>query len=136
MIREGGYKMKRKGKRGTRGVALQLLLALPLLTFLAALGTAKLMLSEAIGQERAGLCVCIYTAVIAFAACLYCALRLPQKKILWGLLTAVSYLCLLLLSNLLFFGVGYGEILPVAGSVLGAGLVGSVLGAGKRRKYA
>ena len=132
MIREGGYKMKRKGKRGTRGVALQLLIALPLLTFLAALGTAKLMLSEAVGQERAGL----YTAVIAFAACLYCALRLPQKKILWGLLTAVSYLCLLLLSNLLFFGVGYGDILPVAGSVLGAGLVGSVLGAGKRRKYA
>lgn len=115
---------------------MQLVVALPLLTFLAALGTAKLMLSEAVGQERAGLCVCIYTAVIAFAACLYCALRLPQKKILWGLLTAVSYLCLLLLSNLLFFGVGYGDILPVAGSVLGAGLVGSVLGAGKRRKYA
>ena len=126
--------MKRKGRRGTRGVALQLVIALPLLTFLAALGTAKLMLSEAVGQERAGLCVCIYTAVIAFAACLYSALRLPQKKILWGLLTAIYYLCLLLLSNLLFFGVEYDHFLPILLTVLATGVAGSILGGIKKKK--
>lgn len=128
--------MKRKGKKSTRGIVLQLAIAMPLLTILFALLSAKLILEETIGEENAGMCVCIYTAIIAFVLCFYCAIRMPQKKILWGLLTAIGYLCLLLLCNLLFFGVGYGHILPVCCCVLGGGLVGSFLGAVKRRKYA
>lgn len=129
--------MKRKGKGSTRGLLIQTGIAMPLLTLLLALAVAKLMLSEIIPQEKASLCVCVFTGLIAFIASLYCAVRVPQKKILWGLLTAVFYLCLLLLCNLLFFGVGYGHILPVACSVMGGGLLGSFLGAvKKRRKYA
>lgn len=128
--------MKRKGKKSARGIVLQLAIAMPLLTILFALLSAKLILEEMIGEEYAGMCVCIYTALVAFLLCLYCAIRMPQKKILWGMLTAIGYLCLLLLSNLLFFGIGYGHILPVSACILGAGLIGSVLGAAKRRKYA
>lgn len=128
--------MKRKGKKSTRGIILQLAIAMPLLTILFALLSAKLILQETVGEERAGACVCIYTAAVAFLMCLYCAIRMPQKKMLWGALTAVAYLCLLLLCNLLFFGVSYGHILPVASCVIGGGMLGGFLGALKRRKYA
>lgn len=128
--------MKRKGKKSTRGIVVQLVIAMPLLTILFALLSAKLILEQLVGEEYTGTCVCIYTALIAFVLCFYCAIRMPQKKILWGMLTAIGYLCLLLLSNLLFFGIGYGHILPVSACILGAGLIGSFLGAAKRRKYA
>ncbi|MGM9553619.1 MAG: TIGR04086 family membrane protein [Faecousia sp.] len=128
--------MKRKGKKSTRGIVVQLVIAMPLLTILFALLSAKLILEQLVGEEYTGTCVCIYTALIAFVLCFYCAIRMPQKKILWGMLTAIAYLCLLLLSNLLFFGIGYGHILPVSACILGAGLIGSFLGAAKRRKYA
>lgn len=126
--------MKRKGKG--RGIIIQLAIAMPVLTIAFAFGAAKLILSEAVPQAQGNLCIYVYTAVISFILCIYCALRVPQKKLLWGMLTACCYLCLLLLGNLLFFGIGYGHILPVASCVLGGGLLGSFLGAGKRRKYA
>ena len=128
--------MKRKGKKSARGIVLQLVIAMPLLTLLFALLSAKLILGETIGEGSAQACVCVYTAIIAFILSLYCAIRMPQKKVMWGALTAVGYLCLLLISNLLFFGVGYGHILQIAACVLGGGLPGSFLGAVKRRKYA
>lgn len=128
--------MRKKGKRKSVGIFIQLLIAMLLLTLLLSLGTAKLILSESVPQEKIGLCVCIYTALISFAVSLYSALRMPQKKFLWGLLTAVAYLCLLLLGNLLFFGIGYGNVLPGTLCVLCGGLLGSLLGAGKRKKYA
>ena len=40
----------------------------------------------------------------------------------------------LLLGNLLFFGVHYGEALPVLLPLAGAGLLGALLGAGRRKK--
>ena len=124
--------MRKKG----RGVIIQLAVALPLLTVLLSLGCAELILSEVIGEEKIELLACILTGIVAFAASLYAAIRSPQKKLIWGMLTALGYGCCLLVGNLLFFGIGYGRILPIMSSVLGAGLLGSLLGAAKRRKYA
>ena len=128
--------MKRKGKKSARGIILQLVIAMPLLTILFALLSAKLILKETIREEQAGICVCVLTGTVAFVASLYSAIRMPQKKMLWGGLTAIGYLCLLLLCNLLFFGIGYGHVLQITSSVIGGGLVGSFLGALKHRKYA
>ncbi len=126
--------MNRKGKG--RGVFLQLFFAMPILTILLALLGAKLILSEVISEGAMQWCACIITGIVSFLLCLYTALRMPQKKFLWGLLTAAAYCCLLLLGNLLFFGVGYGNIPAVVMAVFGGGLFGSLLGAGKRRKFA
>ena len=128
--------MRKKGGNKTRSVMLQLLLAMPALTVALALLGAKLLLGETLREERLPLLACGIAGITAFALCLYCALRMPQKKMLWGILTAGFYGCLLMLGNLLFFGVGYGGVLQTLAMVLGAGLLGSVTGAAKRRKYA
>lgn len=128
--------MKRKGKKNARGLVFQLAIAMPLLTILLALLSAKLILKETIGEEQAGLCVCVLTGLVAFVTSLYSAIRMPQKKMLWGGLTAIGYLCLLLLCNLLFFGIGYGHVVMIASCVIAGGLIGSFLGAIKHRKYA
>lgn len=128
--------MSKKGKSKTRSIIIQLLISMPVLTVLFALGAAKLILSELLPQEKMQLYACIYAAIIAFAISIYASLRMPQKKVVWGIITTVTYLCMLLLGNLLFFGIGYGHILPVAASVMIAGLIGSLFGAGKRKRYA
>lgn len=128
--------MRKVKKSNTKAIVLQLLIAMPILTILLALLSAKLILSETIAEEQGQICVCVYTAVVSFAASVYCAARMPQKKLLWGMLSAVLYLCLLLVSNLLFFGIGFGSLFAVSACVLGAGLFGGLLGAGKRKKYA
>lgn len=55
-------------------------------------------------------------------------------KLLCGLGAAGGYALFLLLGNLLFFGVHYGEALPVLLPLAGAGLLGALLGAGRRKK--
>lgn len=128
--------MSRKGKSKTKGIAIRVLIGLPILTLLLALGAAKLILGGSIGEERMGACACAIAAVVAFSASLYVAACMPQKKIVWGMMTAATYGIFLLLGNLLFFGVAYGSVLPVLSCVLGAGLLGSFLAAIRRRKYA
>lgn len=127
--------MKGKGRR-KGGMFLPLLIAMPVLTILAAMGSAKLILSGTIGEEQMQLCVCVYTAIIAFLLCMICALRSPQKKAIWGMGTAAFYFCMLLLGNVLFFGIGFGSVIPGAACVMGGGLLGTLLGAAKRRKIA
>ncbi len=127
--------MKRTGKKGGR-LYLQLLLLMPVLTLLLAAIGAKLIDGEVLGEEAVNALAPVIAALSAFSLALYAALRSPQKKFLWAVTTAVAYACLLLLGNLLFFGVGFGPVLPVLASVLTAGLLGGLLGSRKRRKYA
>lgn len=128
--------MRRRGKRGNRNIITQLLIAMPLVTFLLAFACAKMIVNEIIQEESMMLCVYAIVGFTSFITCLYCAMRMPQKKVLWGIATAAVYTVMLLLGNLLFFGVGYGQILPIMLTVLSTGFVASMLGAMKRRKYA
>lgn len=126
--------MSRKGKG--RSVITQIVIAMPVLTVGLSLGTAKLILNGTIGEENLALYSYVISGVISFALSLYCAMRMPQKKALWGIGISGGYAITLLLGNLLFFGVGYGSILPTVGTVLTAGSIGAILGAMKRRHYA
>ena len=62
------------------------------------------------------------------------ALHSGRRKLLCGLGAAGGYALFLLLGNLLFFGVHYGEALPVLLPLADAGLLGALLGAGRRKK--
>lgn len=127
-------KGKRMGK--TKATVLRLAVALPLLTVALSLAGAKLMLSGLIGQEHLLAAACVIGGLVALAAGFYAARRAPQKKLVWGMVAAGGYVCALLLGNLLFFGEGFGAILPVAGCCIGGGFLGSLTAAAKRRKFA
>lgn len=128
--------MKRNEKKGTGKVLIPALIAMPILTILLSLAGAKLVLSGSLKQETMGVVAYVITALVSFILSAYAALRMPQKKMLWGLGAAGVYFIMLLLSNLLFFGEGFGGILPILGCTLGAGAFGGFAGAGKRKKYA
>ena len=126
--------MNKNGKG--RGVVLQAIIAMPILTVLLSLAVAAMIRSELLPESYLQICACAVVAIVSFLVCLYCALRMSQKKFIWGLLIAATYCCILLLGNLLFFGVGYGNILSVVLTIITAGTMGSLLGATKPRKYA
>lgn len=130
--------MRRKGKGSgkARSIIIQLVIAMPLLSIALALLCAKLMLGGSMHEEQMSLMAGVIAGTVSFLLCLYSAIRMPQKKILWGMLTAAGYACMLLLGNLLFFGVGYGNFACVLLPVFGAGLLASLLGAAKKRKFA
>lgn len=125
-----------KTKKNTKGFWIFLMIAIPALTILTALAGAKLILSGALPETMLQLIVCIGTGLVALVLSMFGAYRADRKKFLSGMLFAVGYIAALLLSNLLFFGEGYGTILPNVIAVLTGGAVGSVLGGGKRRKNA
>lgn len=125
--------MKRKGKRR---LWLHIAIAAPILTVAMALLCAWLLLKGSLQEEKFGLVVGVIGGFCAFLLSLYTALRVPRKKLLWGMITALSYGAALLLGNLLFFGEGYAELGGVLLPVLGGGAVASLLGALRSRKIA
>ena len=88
-------------------------------------------------SRRAGemlLAAGVIAGLVAFLGALIAALHSGRRKLLCGLGAAGGYALVLLLGNLLFFGVHYGEALPVLLPLAGAGLLGALLGAGRRKK--
>ncbi len=126
--------MKRKGKGSVPVVGL--LIAMPILTLLLALLGAKLILSEVVPETGMQWIAYLSAGITALFMSLLSAKTSAQKKFLWGMGAAGVYCCMLLLGNLLFFGVGYGNILGVVVSVFVGGFLGSLLGGIKRRKFA
>ena len=125
-----------KTKKHTKSFWIFLAVAIPALTILTALGGAKLILSGALPERRLNLVVEIGIALVALVLSMFGAYRASRKKFVWGMLYATGYVAILLLSNLLFFGEGYGGMLPNVIAVLSGGFFGSLLGGGKRRKNA
>ena len=130
--------MKRKGKGSAAGkkTAIVAMIAAPLLTLGLSLLCAKMMLSGSIKEEQLPTVCGVIVGIVSLALCLFVSLRMPQKKLMWGMLSAVGYACALLLGNLLFFGVGYGGFAMILLPLFGAGLIGSLLGTRRHGKYA
>ena len=128
--------MRKKSKSKTKAKFIIFLTAVPVLTFLLSLLTARLILSGKLSEERLDLGAMVITGLVAFIASLYITIRSPQKKLLWGVGSSAVYLLMLMLGNLLFFGVGYGRVFPQLLIILGSGFLGGVCGAAKRKKYA
>ncbi len=130
--------MKRKGKGSGAGkkTAITVMVAAPILTIGLTLLCAKMILSGSISEERLPILCGAIVGIVSFSLCLYVAMRMPQKKLLWGMLTALCYACALLLGNLLFFGVGYGGFAMVLLPLFVAGILGSLLGTKRHGKYA
>ena len=125
--------MKRKGKQR---LWLRIMIGAPILTMAAALLCGWLMVSGKVGEDRMGLVVSMIAGGCAFLLSLYTSVRVPRKKLLWGMVTACSYGVALMLGNLLFFGEGYAELGGVLLPTLGAGAVASLLGTSVHRKIA
>ncbi len=128
--------MSRRGKKGYRQVIIQSIIAMPTLTVLLSFVCAKLIIGGTVSEGGVDVCAFVIAGVTSFLVSLYVSVRMPQKKALWGFATACAYATMLLLGNLLFFGVEYGAVVPVILTVLGVGVAGSLIGSVKRRKYA
>lgn len=126
----------KKTETSTKGIVLPILVTMPILTILFSLAGSKLILSEILPENAMKWMPWVITGVVSVVLSLFAALKMKQKKFLWGFGTACVYLSMLLISNLLFFGEEYQGILPIASVVLGCGILGSLIGAGKRRKFA
>lgn len=127
--------MKKRIGKGSASMISIILLLMLLLFGLLLLG-AKLILAGVIGENQLLSCAAVIAAVGSFAVSLCSALRSPRKKLLWGLCASAGFFLALLVSNLLFFGIEYSNVLTIAACVLGGGLLGSLLGRKKVRKYA
>ena len=126
----------KKTESSAKGIVIPVLIAMPVLTLLLSFACGKLVLSNLLLETAVQWIPIVIAGIVTLILSLFTAIKMKQKKFMWGIGTAGTYLIMLLLSNLLFFGEGYQGILPIAGAILGCGVLGSFLGAGKRRKYA
>lgn len=126
---------KRSTGKGSTSVIWRLLLVIVLTMGLTVL-CAKLILSGAIGMELIDLCAGVISATVAMLLSLITTKKSPRKKLLWGLTASAVYYLALLVSNLLFFGIEFVGVLYSAAWVFGGGLLGTLLGQIKVRKYA
>ncbi len=102
------------------------------LSFLA----AKLILGGTIPIESMDTIVLCLVGIVSFLSCLNCGLRAKRKRFLWAMLGAVVYCMILLLGNLMLFGVAYSNVLPTILTVLCGGLAAAVLAGRKKGKSA
>lgn len=103
-------------------------------TLLLSMLCAALMEKGSIPEERTNLSACLIVGLVSLLSCAVTASCAKEKKLLRGMLGAGIYAALLLLGNLLFFGVGYADVLPILMSILAAGVLGSILGSLRKRK--
>ena len=122
----------KQGRKKRNWLPLQLAAAMPLATLALAALAARLILGGKLPESS--LPVAVIAGLVAFLGALIAALHSGRRKLLCGLGAAGGYALFLLLGNLLFFGVHYGEALPVLLPLAGAGLLGALLGAGRRKK--
>ena len=125
----------RHGSKTKRTVIL-LAIGAPVLTLGLSLAAAKLVLGGVVKQEQLEILACTIAGLTALLISFFAARSAESNRFLWGMLTAAGYLCALLMGNLLFFGEGYGRVLPILLSCMCGGFLGTLLAALKRRKYA
>ena len=109
----------KQGREKRNWLPLQLAAAMPLATLALAALAARLILGGKLPESSLPVAAGVIAGLVAF---------------LGALGAAGGYALFLLLGNLLFFGVHYGEALPVLLPLAGAGLLGALLGAGRRKK--
>ncbi|MBQ4564813.1 MAG: TIGR04086 family membrane protein [Oscillospiraceae bacterium] len=126
--------MKKRGK-GSMSMLLQLAIAGLLMVGLTIL-SAKLILSGMIPIAGIDLCAGVIVCIVSLVFSLLTARRSPQRKFLWGMLSAGVFYLILLICNLLFWGITFSGVLVRFLWVIGGGLLGSMLGHKKVRKYA
>lgn len=126
---------KRSTGKGSASVVWRFLLAI-FLTIGLALLCAKLILSGTIGMELLELCAGVISGTVSMLLSLITVKKSPRKKLLWGLTASAAYYLALLVSNLLFFGIEFMGVLYSAAWVFGGGILGTLLGQIKVRKYA
>lgn len=129
--------MKKKisaGKQKGGKSAVLLIAGMVAATLLLSMLCAALMEKGSIPEERTNLSACVIVGLVSLLSCAVVASRAAEKKLLRGMLGAGIYAALLVVSNLLFFGVGYVEVLPLFMSILSAGVLGSILGSLRKKK--
>jgi len=124
----------KQGRKKRNWLPLQLAAAMPLATLALAALAARLILGGKLPESSLPVAAGVIVGLVAFLGALIAALHSGRRKLLCGLGAAGGYALFLLLGNLLFFGVHYGEALPVLLPLAGAGLLGALLGAGRRKK--
>ena len=129
-----GRKAKVNGKKTGRGKLLWPLLVMLLLTVaLAGIGGA-LMDGGIVPEERMSILAEVCVGVVSLGVSAVMAAKAQEKKLLQGMIAAGAYAALLILGNLLFFGVEYDHFLPILLTVHATGVAGSILGGIKKKK--
>ena len=106
----------KQGRKKRNWLPLQLAAAMPLATLALAALAARLILGGKLPESSLPVAAGVIAGLVAFLGALIAALHSGRRK-------------------LLFFGVHYGEALPVLLPLAGAGLLGALLGAGRRKKH-
>ena len=103
----------KQGRKKRNWLPLQLAAAMPLATLALAALAARLILGGKLPESSLTVAAGVIAGLVAFLGALIAALHSGRRKLLCGLGAAGGYALFLLLGNLLFFGVHYGEALPV-----------------------
>lgn len=127
----------KQGRKKRNWLPLQLAAAMPLATLALAALAARLILGGKLPESSLPVAAGVIAGLVAFLGALIAALHSGRRKLLCGLGAAGGYALFLLLGNLLFFGVHYGEALPVLQATCRSGCSRSARGRRrKRRRYA
>ena len=127
--------MKGKRKRQTMPMT-SAIIWMPILTLGLALITAKLILQGIMAESQGRGAVFAIAFLVSCVGALITRKRCVKASLLWCLGTSVAYACILMLGNLLFFGVAYEGVGGVWLAVLLGGLIAALLPKKKKGKFA
>ena len=127
--------MKGKRKRQTMPMT-RAVIWMPILTLGFALLTAKLILQGTIGEAQGRGAVFVIAFLVSGIGALITKKQCVKAPLLWCLGTSVTYACILMLGNLLFFGLAYEGVGPLWLVVLLGGVFAALLPKKKGGKFA
>ena len=129
--------MLKKGKgRGTPKNPCRPIYWMPVCGILLCLITAKLILWKKIPETAIPILPQIIGAIVSFLGAFRGARLAPRRCFLWGMINSCTLFLMLMLGNLLFFGIAFHGIGSMCIWILGGGVTGSILSNIKRGKIA
>ena len=109
---------------------------MPLLTAVLCVISAQLILWGKLSESAIKLLPRIMGGVVSFLGAFRSTGIASQQRFLWGMISTVSYGCILMLANLLFFGETFTNIGSMFLWILTGGFLGSLLSNMKKGKIA
>lgn len=106
-----------------------------IITILGSMIIAKLVSEEIVEEAKIGYCVMVMLVSGAYSGAMCAKIKIKRRKLMVCILSSITYMLMLLMTTILFFGGQFSSILETSLLVICGAALAALTGTGKKRAY-
>lgn len=106
-----------------------------MITILGSMMIAKLVSEEIVKETKIGYCVMVMLITAAYSGAMCAKIKIKRRKLMVCTLSAITYMLILLMTTVLFFGGQFSSVMETVLLVVCGCTLAALTGVGKKRAY-